>query len=357
MKTMMQRTTSASLQALGSAVLLTLLALPAHAGNPDRAGSAGAAQLLINPWARSAGWGLANTAALRGVESMFGNVAGLAHTRKTEVAFSTSRWLEGSGVTVNSFGLGQRVGSTGALGISVMSMGFGDLPVNTTDQPEGGLGTFRVSYANISVAYAKGFSNSIYGGLLVRVVSESIADARASGVCFDAGINYVTGERDQVRFAIALKNVGPTMRFDGDGMAVQGLLVSGSDQLTLANRSQKFELPSMLSIGGSYDFKLGEMHRLTPALSFFSNSFTRDQFVLGLEYAFRRIFHLRGGYLWEENITSDEERATVFTGPSGGLSVDLPFGKEKQSAIAVDYAYRATNPFSGVHQIGIRVSL
>ncbi len=75
--TMQQRMVGLS---LGALILGTV---PVQAGNPDRAGSAGAAQLLINPWARSAGWGLANSAALRGVESMFGNVAGLAHNRKT----------------------------------------------------------------------------------------------------------------------------------------------------------------------------------------------------------------------------------------------------------------------------------
>ena len=255
------------------------------------------------------------------------------------------------------FGLGQKLGETGVLGISVMTMSFGDLPLSTTDQPEGGQGTYSPSMLNIGLAYSKAFSNSIYGGLLVRVISESISNVRSQGICFDAGIHYRTGERDQVHFGIALKNVGPPMRFSGDGLSVQGLLVSGSDQLTLAQRSEKFELPSMLNIGGAYDFRLAEKHRLTAALTFISNSFTRDQFVIGLEYAFRKMFHLRGGYLWEDGITNDTDRATVFTGPSGGLSVDLPFGKEKESSIAVDYAYRATNPFSGVHNIGLRISL
>lgn len=34
----------------------------ANAGNPERAGQAGASQLLINPYARSAGWAGANGA-------------------------------------------------------------------------------------------------------------------------------------------------------------------------------------------------------------------------------------------------------------------------------------------------------
>ncbi len=337
--------------------LTSLTASPVRAGNPDRAGSAGATQLLINPWARSSGWGLANSASLRGVESFFGNIAGLAHVNKTEVNFTNAQWLSGSGIAINSVGIGQKLGSSGVLGITATTMTFGEMEVTTFDIPEGGRGTFRPSMANIGLAYSKSFSNSIHGGMLVRVVSESIANVRTSGVCFDAGIHYVTGPKDNLHFGIALKNVGPAMTFAGDGLSVQGLLVQGSDQLTLEQRSEKFEIPSMLNIGMSYDWHLNEMHRLTFAGTFVSNSFTKDQGMFGLEYAFRKMLHVRAGYLYEEGITSDADRTTVFTGLAAGMSVDLPFGDDKQSAIAIDYAYRTTNPFAGVHCIGLRISL
>lgn len=336
---------------------MVLMAGVATAGNPDRAGSAGATQLLVNPWARSNGWSLANTASIQGVDGMFGNVAGLSHVRKTELLFTTTRWLEGSGVKVNAVGFGQKLGESGVLGISATTFSFGDLPVTTVDQPEGGLGTFSPTQANIGLAYSKTFSNSIYGGLLVRVVSESIANVRTSGVCFDAGIQYVTGPTDNIHFGIALKNVGPAMTFHGDGLAVQGLVTGGSHTLTLEQRASEFELPSMMNIGGAYDFNINEMHRVTVAATFISNSFTKDQFAFGAEYAFKKMIHVRGGYLYEKNVGDKEQRETVFTGPSAGISVDLPFGDEKKSALAIDYGYRSTHPFSGVHSIGLRLSL
>lgn len=329
----------------------------AWAGNPDRAGSAGATQLLINPWARSSGWALANSSSVRGAEAMFSNIAGLAHTNKTEVVFSNTKWLSGSGTTINSIGFGQKLGSSGVLGITAMTMGFGDLEITTVDNPAGGLGTFRPSFANIGFSYAKSFSNSIHGGLLIRMVSESIANVRSQGMCFDAGIQYVTGEKENIHFGIALKNVGPAMSFSGDGLSVQGLLVAGSDQLTLEQRSARFEIPSLLNIGAAYDWHLNERHRITFAGNFTSNSFTKDQGMLGVEYAFHRMLHLRGGYMYEAGITSEEERTTVLTGPTAGLSVDLPFGEEKKSAIAIDYSYRTTDPFGGIHSIGVRLSL
>ncbi|MCB0772108.1 MAG: PorV/PorQ family protein [Flavobacteriales bacterium] len=346
-----------SIARMMAAASLALIAGGAWAGNPDRAGSAGATQLLINPWARSNGWSLANSATLRGAEGMFGNVAGLAHVRKTELLFTTTRWLEGSGVKINAVGFGQKLGESGVLGITATTLSFGEIPVTTVDQPEGGLGTFSPTQANIGLAYSKAFSNSIFGGLLVRVVSESISNVRTSGVCFDAGIQYVTGPTDNIHFGIALKNVGPAMRFEGDGFAVQGLLLASDDILTLEQRSAEFELPSMMNIGAAYDINISELHRVTVAGNFTSNSFTRDQFILGAEYAFKKMIHVRGGYLYEKNVGDKDLRETVFTGPSAGLSIDFPFGEEKQSAIALDYAYRATNPFSGVHSIGVRLSL
>ncbi|MBL0127093.1 MAG: PorV/PorQ family protein [Flavobacteriales bacterium] len=333
------------------AVLFSSLAF---AGNPDRAGSAGATQLLLNPWARSSGWGLANTASVRGVEAMFGNVAGLSLVNKTEVLFSNTR-IPAADMSVNSVGFAQKLGASGVLGVTATTMSFGELEVTTIDNPEGGRGGFKPSLANIGIAYSKAFSNSIFGGILIRVVSESTSNVRTQGICFDAGIHYVTGETDNIHFGISLKNVGPAMQFSGDGLAVQGLLTTGSDQLTLQQRSGRFEIPSLLNIGAAYDLNISETHRITFAGTFVSNSFTRDQGVVGVEYAFRKMVHIRGGYLYEKDVTGND-RATWFTGPSAGVSVDFPFGAEKKSAVAIDYGYRTTNPFSGFHSVGIRLS-
>src|SRR3954471_18445459 len=80
------------------------------AGNPDRAGQAGATELLINPWARSSGWGNSNSGSVHGVEAIFGNVAGIAFTKKTEIVVTHTQWLKGSEINLNAFGFTQKVG-------------------------------------------------------------------------------------------------------------------------------------------------------------------------------------------------------------------------------------------------------
>ena len=60
---------------LSTAALAVCFALPiaSQAGNPDRAGSAGAGQLLVNPWAQSNGLAGTNMATAFGLESIFLN--------------------------------------------------------------------------------------------------------------------------------------------------------------------------------------------------------------------------------------------------------------------------------------------
>ncbi|MGZ4089611.1 MAG: PorV/PorQ family protein, partial [Bacteroidia bacterium] len=87
-----------------------------------------------------------------------------------------------------------------------------------------------------------------------------------------------------------------------------------------------------------------------------SNSFTYDNFLFGVEYAWKEMLMLRAGYYAEKGILSTETRRTVFTGPSAGLTFEIPFN-EKKSTVGLDYSYRFTNPFGGTHTFGLRVNL
>lgn len=353
------------------------------AGNPDRIGQSGSPELKINPWARSSGWASANSAGVTGLEATNMNVSGLAFTKKTELLFVNTNWLTGSDVSINAFGLSQRVGEQSVIGLGIMSVNYGDIPITSEDLPEGGLGNFSPRALNLGLSYAREFSNSIYGGMTVRSVSQSIADARAGGIALDAGIRYITGKYDHVRFGIALRNVGPPMQFEGDGFATKVTL--NGTEFTLEQRTAAFELPALLNIGFSYDFflgtkspeaeadasssetaeapaagtnpkKLSTNHVLTAAGNFTSNSFGKDQIRVGLQYAFKDYLQLRAGYVYEEGVFSADTRTTAFSGPCAGISVALPLNANGSTA-SFDYSYRATERFAGTHAIGVRVAM
>jgi len=341
-----------------SIILIATLGLGSvWAGNPDRAGSAGASQLLINPWAASNGLAGANMASIIGLESVYTNVSGLAFIGKSELITSNSRYLVGTDISLNSVGFATRVGSSGVLGITVTTMKFGDIPIMTEDLPEGGIGTFSPSFSNIGVSYAKEFSNSIYAGFTLRIIGESISNVKASGVAFDAGIRYVTGENDRIRFGISLRNVGPPMLYDGDGLTVTGTPQGASGALTMLQRSEHYELPSLVNIGLAYDVVTSETLVVELNGMFTSNSFTKDQFGLGAETRIGDNFSIRAGYLWEQGLLSANNAATTaYTGPAAGLSINVPTGSSG-SIISLDYSYRTTNPFDGTHSVGMKISM
>ena len=343
-------------------IFISLIILPVQkisAGNKDRSGQAGADELLINPWAGSTGWGGANVSCVKGLESLYGNVAGAAFTNKTELIFSYTNWLKGADIKLMSFGIAQRVGDVGVIGLSIMSMNFGDIEITTVDLPDGGIGTFSPRYLNIALSYSKAFSNSIYGGMAFKVISESIADASAQGVAIDAGIQYVTGEKENIHFGIALRNIGPKMKFSGDGYSLKTMVPNNDNQFTTTQRGASFEIPTQLNIGMAYDI-LFDDQRITLAGNFASNSFKKDQFILGAEYSFKNYVLLRAGYAYEDGITkpvTDPARTNADRGISAGFSVQVPLNKDKSSVFAVDYSYRPTDNFSSIHSIGIRFTL
>ncbi|MBM55514.1 MAG: DUF3308 domain-containing protein [Euryarchaeota archaeon] len=340
-----------------SIILIAALGLgTVWAGNPDRAGSAGAGQLLINPWAASNGLAGANMASILGLESTFSNVAGLAFINQNELATVNSQYLGGSGISLNSVGFGTRVGESAVLGLTVTSMSFGDIPITTEDLPEGGIGTFSPAFSNIGISLAKEFSNSIYAGITLRIVSESISNVKANGIAFDAGIRYVTGEDDRMRFGISLRNVGAPMRYSGDGLTVTGTPQGSDGALTMMQRSERYELPSLVNIGFAYDVMKTEQTVIELNGMFTSNSFTKDQFGLCAEARFGSYASLRLGYLYEAGLLSEDDATSAYQGPAGGLGFKIPAGSNG-SEICIDYSYRATYTFSGTHTAGLKITI
>ena len=204
----------------------------AFAGNPDRQGEAGAYELLMNPWARSAGLHSMGTSFVNGVEAMRLNVAGLSRVKGTEVMVSHARYLEGTDIKMNAFGLAQKVGKNGTFGLSLMSMDFGDIPVTTENSPQGTGGTFSPNFFNLGLGYGHIFENKISVGILFRAISESTADLKAFGFALDAGVQYVSGPQDNFKLGLSLRNVGSPMSFGGQGLSQQLSVANSTYQLS-----------------------------------------------------------------------------------------------------------------------------
>ncbi|MBI2259495.1 MAG: PorV/PorQ family protein [Flavobacteriia bacterium] len=329
------------------------------AGNEDRVGSAGAQQLLINPWARTTGTASAGFANATGLEASYLNMGGLTTCDKTQIKFNMTNWLGNAEIKFFAAGLAQRLSESSVIAVSIQSMNFGDIQRTTVENPEGGIGFFSPRLNVFNVGYAKKFSNSISGGINFKVISEAIADLKATGMAVDAGIKYVTGDKEQFKLGISLKNVGPTMKYKGDGLAYQATYVETGSIASLEQRSQSFEMPSLLNIGASYDFILNEMSKLTAIFGFTANSFFSDQYRLAFDYALVKekiALNIRLGYVYEKNIFSTENRTNALIGPTAGFSLDFLTGKNK-NPLGIEYGMRMAGPFGFVHTFGVAVGL
>lgn len=364
--------------------ILTMLVFTiplSFAGNKDRSGQAAAQHLLISPWGASNGWGTVGISSTKGIEATFSNVAGMAFTRKTEIAYTNTLYCYGSSITINTLGIVQSLGENksgdhrGNLGVSVMILNLGDIMITTVDNPEGGIGYFSPMVMNLALSYAKSFSDAIHAGATVKLISETTSEITATGFALDIGIQYVAGRYDQFQIGVALKNIGLPMSYKGDGLDFRGYAENSNLFQTFSNRSQSYEMPALLSLGLSYDFLFGNKskaasetsisneyvtrensnHRITLAGAFISNAYSKDQFIFGIEYSLMNYFQLRGGYTIESGMWTNN--TSIYTGPSCGTSVLIPLGKKTKSRIAIDYAYRFTEKWLGNHSIGARIIL
>lgn len=328
----------------------------AIAGNPDRKGAAGAGELLMNPWARSAGLHTINTSGISGIEATRLNIAGLARIEKTEISLSHSKYLVGTGLSMSSLGIAQKVGKRGVFGLDVMVIGFGDIRVTTTDQPEGTGATYTPTWANMALSYATTFENKVSVGLSARFVIENVGDIRASGMALDGGVQYVNGPKDNFKLGLAIRNLGTPMKFKGEGFTK--LKSVETYNLAYDQRAANYELPVTLNIGTSYDFYFSDEIRFTPIANFTSNSFSQDQIGVGIELGiFEEMLQVRGAYKFPIQKATLVEDKDIYSGLALGASVNLPLGRDSNNKFSIDYAYRTTRVFNGTHNLGIRVNL
>lgn len=346
----------------------TVLSSNVFAGNPDRRGEAGAYELVMNGWARSSGFWSMNSANVKGLEAERINPAGIGFAQKTEIAAAYTLWMQGSGVGIAHAGVAQQFKETNVVALSIQALNLGAIERTTTNNPEGGLGTYKPTFLNIGISYAKKFSNSISGGITLRMVNESLGNLNAFGISVDAGLQYVTGPKDNLHFGVALRNVGTPMKFRGDGLGTQIQIISSTTyQLTVDNKPNKYELPTQLNIGAAYDIWMGKKietepkvfkqnYRLTVIANFTSNAFGYDHYGLGMEFGWKEMLMLRAAYRFESGQFKKDTRMNVYNGLSAGLTFDAPLKKDGPR-LGIDYSFRMTTPYAGTHSIGLHFNL
>lgn len=352
-----------------------MVCVKSYSGNSDRSGESGASELLLNPLARSVGINGINSARVKGIYALSTNVAGLAFATKTSFGGNYTNYLAGTGTALINLVLAQEISKGNVIGINVNSMSFGKIQKTTTLNPSG-IGTFSPALLNIGVSYARLFSDRIAGGVQFKLISQGIDNISATGFAFDAGLQYSTnltkknlenGIDDNLHFGVYVRNVGAPMTFGGEGLTFSAIEPGEQGyKFSVSSRSQKFELPSLISIAGAYDFYFGArkseeckpMYRLTIAGNFIYNSFMNNIYGGGVEFAVKEMISIRTGFAYEKDIFSSDAMQ-IQNGLAAGISFDIPMSKEKKdgSTLSIDYGFKQTRFFNHNHTFGLIYSM
>lgn len=323
----------------------------ARAGDEKRRGTAGAQQLLVPLTARYASLGGSMTAGManmNGLEMLYSNAAGLTLNQGTSVLFSRMEYVADIGV--NYFGFAQRIGNN-QLAFTINAWDFGDIPMQTEENPEITDVTFDISLITAGASYARQFTDRIAAGTTVKLISETYDDVGGVAVAFDAGMTYTVGESG-LRLGVSLNNIGSDLNHSGTGMVRHVRIPSqnpASSNNALQLEGQSVELPSMLNFGMSYSRDVGAGSVVTLLGNFRSNSFDQDQYSGGLELGFRDLLFVRGGFEMAQDMD-----LTFYSGANFGAGLNLDLAGTR---VAIDYAYRGTEFFDAIQMFTASVEL
>jgi hypothetical protein len=322
----------------------------AFAGAGNRAGTNGASELLIPVGTRDIALGGATAATSKGIEALFWNPAGTARTRNSaELYFSHMTYM--ADIDVNYGAVSANFEGVGVLSLSLKTLAIGDIPVTTTTDPDGTGQTFQPQFLTIGLSFARQLNDRIAVGFTTSLISESIGQVNATGFAFDIGVAYENlASISGLSIGIAVKNIGPSMRYGGSGLLVQGTVADQSRPAQFYQiQAAAFELPASIEFGLGYRRDLDASNAVQLSAAFQSNNFLDDAYKLGAEYSYQDLFFLRGG--WALAQATGNERTDLY-GPTFGAGVHTALGSVD---LSVDYAYRSMKVFEANHIFSVRL--
>ena len=264
----------------------------------SRTGTTGFQFLKIGPDARSAGMGESYISTVDDVSALFWNPAGMANvdTFDWHIAGGHNQYF--SNITLQHLGIVRALGSDTYIGLGMLYLNTGDMPVTTEFLPFGNGQSFRATDMAVGLSLARKLTDQFQFGITSKYIYEGIAGINTHGLVFDFGFQYDVG---------------------------------------LANTS-------VFRLGFSWDPVLTAKNRWTLALQLNHPTDNNETLSFGTEYFWNHLLYLRAGYIFG----ADESGL-----PSFGFGIDL---KRSYGNLKFDYGYLHKNRLGMSHRIGMGIA-
>ncbi len=333
--------------AIPIAILLGFLS-SVFAGDLARLGTTSGSQLLIPVGARSIALGGATLDNVKGAESIYWNPAGIAYSNQSEVLFNNMNWI--GDIDVNYIALVFNGGNLGAFGFHIKSLDFGEIEETTEAMPDGTGDTFSPSFIVAGFSYSRLLTDHINVGVTGKLISERVMETGATGFAIDMGVQYRFS--NNLRLGVVMKNVGSKMTYNGRNLE-RNFPIPGTslqtDEGFFRGATSTSDIPSTFSFGASYTANINEENSLMFTGAFTNQNDASDLIFGGLEYGFKNLFYLRGGYNYEAQSSDDQ----VF-GFAAGAGLEYPLGDFR---FQLDYAFwQVTEFFDNMNVFTVKLS-
>lgn len=274
------------------------------------AASSGAAFLKIGAGARPSALGGNFVGLANDVNAVNWNPGGLGFLQEKELSAMYASWL--ADMNYEFVGYAQPLSNGLAIGGSLVMLQSGDMEKRSDTREK--LGTFSATDTCGTLALAKKVQDNVSLGGSVKFISQKIDDESATGVAVDLGA-LVKTSIDNLNVGLAVRNLGPQMKFISEG----------------------YDLPLTLAAGINYSLAKAN---LTSDINYYDSKVTVG---VGMEYQVINALVLDLGY----KAGKDNQ-----LGGLSGLSAGLGFNINK---INLSYAWVPYGELSDTHRISLGV--
>ena len=271
-------------------------------------GTLSAGFLTTEVSARAVGMGGAFAAAKNDLALLYSNPAGIFTFDSTQVSFAHTSHFENT--SYQWLAAGTPLSEDDAVGGSIVYQGDSNFVQNDEGND---IGTLDIYNVTVSAGYGRCIAKNVALGALVKFFYSKLAEFHSQGAALDLGLQYK-----------------PPLKGLCIGLAVQNL---GSQTAFI---SEVEPLPALVRGAFLQNFYFKEQC-LSVSMEYIYSLVPEEVYSLatGLEYAYKDMFFIRGGYLPE----AEDGKLTM------GLGVQL------KNFLRIDYAYVPYSLLGDTHRL------